>query len=137
MEDRAGYRAWRGTYPSRVTTVWTEELVAAAALDASSRYGRVLALSRDSRGAEHEGESFVLALIPLLRDRADLVQAWQVYSWDKRWRPSPYWESESLEVGLYDSGYRDVEKRPDTANACAAFIAREVAWLREDHSDSE
>lgn len=79
----------------------------------------------------------MLALTPLLRDRPDLVQAWQMYSWDKRWSPSPYWEAETLEVGLYDSGYRDAERRSDTATACAAFIAREVAWLRARHADSE
>lgn len=117
-------------------TAWTEELVAAA-LDARGRYGRVLALSRDSRSIGHDGGALVLALEPLLRDRADLVQAWQTYSWDKRWSPSPYWEAGALEVGLYDSGYRDVEQGSDAATACAAFIAREVAWLRERHAHIE
>lgn len=117
-----------------VASSWTEELVEAAALDASDRYGRVLALSRDPRGAQDEGEPLVMALTPLLRNRDDLIRSWQVYSWDKRWSPSPYWEAERLEIGLYDGGYRDVEKKPDEVRACAAFIAREVAWLRRRHS---
>ena len=115
-------------------TAWTEELVAAA-LDSNDRYGRVVALSRDPRGIQQDREALVLDLESLLRERPDLVHAWQLYSWDKRWSPSPYWEAEKLEVGLYDSGYREVETRSDTADACAAFIAREVTWLRERNAE--
>jgi hypothetical protein len=120
-----------------VAADWAESLVASGALAASERYGRVLALARDERGQKYDGELLVSRLLPLLRDRPDLVEAWQLYSWDKRWSPSPYWEAAKLEVGLYDSGYRDVETCSDAATACAAFIAREIAWLRERHSDGD
>lgn len=115
-------------------TSWTEDLVAAAVSDVSDRYGRVQQLAHDPRGTGQEGEQLVDALVPLLRARHDLVRAWQQYSWDKRWSPSPYWESDRLEVGLFSGGYRDVKTHPDKETACAAFIVRELTWLRESHA---
>ncbi len=111
---------------------WVEELVFAAQ-HATNRHGRVLELSRDARAAAHDDESLRSQVAARLRERPDLVHAWQMYSWDKRWSPSPYLEAQ--EVGLYDSGYRDVEQHPDLVTACAAFIAREVDWLRTRHQD--
>jgi hypothetical protein len=111
---------------------WLEDLVGAA-LNKDRRHSVVLELSRDPRGRDFDGDRIRQLLVDHLRGLPELRQAWQVYSWDKRWSPSPYLEG--TEVGLYDSGYRDVEHHSDAATACAAFIAREVDWLRSRHPD--
>lgn len=113
---------------------WINEL-ASAALDGDHRYGHVLELSRDDRGRDVDLASLREVLVARFRQQPALVRAWQLYSADKRWSPSPYLEG--LEVGLYDSGYRDVEQHVDEPNACAAFVVRELDWLRVRHPEAD
>ncbi|MGH7686776.1 MAG: hypothetical protein ACREN2_08170 [Candidatus Dormibacteria bacterium] len=79
----------------------------------------------------------VLSDLPRLRgcvetylvEHAELVAAWQSYSYDKRSSPSPYLDDKK--VGFYDRGYRDVRQYHDRTRACADFICREAAWVLE------
>ncbi len=57
----------------------------------------------------------------------ELVDAWQIYSYDKRTSPSPYLDE--LEVGFFDGERRDVAHYDNTADACADFVVRETEWL--------
>lgn len=59
----------------------------------------------------------------------ELVEFWQTYSYDKRSSPSPYLDG--LEVGLYDAGRHDVRIHQSLPAACADFIVREWASIRE------
>ena len=66
-----------------------------------------------------------MALIRLrLVAEPDLAEAWQIYSYDKRLRPSPYLDD--CEVGYFDGKRRDVVRYDDRLEACADFIVREA-----------
>jgi hypothetical protein len=91
-------------------------------------YRLVHELPRDVDALGLPDEDLRVLLAQRLRVTPDLVGDWQGYSWDKRWS-SPYLDGTT--EGLYDSGYRDVVKHPDHVSACAAFIVRELAWMRE------
>lgn len=71
----------------------------------------------------------VVAVQAALRDRADLIQSWQEWSYDKRWSPSPYLEG--LEVGHYDAGKHHVRQHTTDVDACADFVVTEVRWIVE------
>lgn len=105
---------------------WVDEMVTAT-LDLDNRYRDGPRVLRDPRSSESPDDSLRQMLAERLRDNPDAQRAWQLYSYDKRWSPSPYLDG--LEVGLYDAGYRDVERFDDPADACAAFILRERDWL--------
>ena len=107
-------------------TDWLFEIVDAAR-DSDDRYRRASLVLRDRRSSELPNSELLRTLAQRLREDAEALRAWQLYSYDKRWTPSPYMDG--LEVGLYDSGYRDVEHFDDAAGACAAFILRERDWL--------
>jgi hypothetical protein len=107
-------------------TDWLAEMVSAAR-DPDDRYRRAPQVLRDSRSSELDDAELLNELAQRLRADAKARRAWQSYSYDKRWSPSPYLEG--LEVGLYDSGYRDVESFDDASVAVAAFILRERDWL--------
>jgi hypothetical protein len=71
-------------------------------------------------------------LTPLLLERTDLVSAWQSYSEDKRWSPSPYLAD--LEVGFFRTYGRrcealDITIHADRAESVADFISREANWV--------
>ncbi|MFJ8539613.1 hypothetical protein [Streptomyces sp. NPDC093591] len=62
-----------------------------------------------------------------LRRSPELIDAWQVYSYDRRTRPTPYLDG--LEVGFFDGESRDVAEHDNTVDACADFVVRETQWL--------
>ena len=61
-----------------------------------------------------------------LEDRPDLVQAWQIYSSDKRVNRGPYLDG--TEVGDFEvgKGTSDVRLHDNPLTACADFIHREA-----------
>lgn len=69
------------------------------------------------------------AVLSVLQHRPDMIAAWQGWSWDKRWSPSPYLDG--LEVGHYDGGRTDVRLHTSAASACTDFVVAEVRWLVE------
>ena len=76
-----------------------------------------------------EDDELVVAVRAALRDRPDLVQCWQEWSYDKRWSPSPYLDR--TEVGHYDAGGHHVRHHMTAADACADFIVSEARWIVE------
>ena len=72
-------------------------------------------------------EELLVAVLPALRDRPDLIQSWQDGSYGKRWSPSPYLDG--LEVGHYDEGKQCVRRHESHAEACADFVLAEVRWI--------
>ncbi len=62
-----------------------------------------------------------------LRKDQELINAWQMYSEDKRSSPSPY--RDGLEVGFLDRELFDVTEHVDSASACADFLYREACWV--------
>lgn len=111
---------------------WVDAVVAAAK-DLDNRYSNASRVLRDPRSSEIPDVTLRQMLAERLRENANAQKAWQLYSYDKRWSPSPYLDG--LEVGLYDAGYRDVERFDDPADACAAFILRERDWLLRPQSE--
>ena len=111
---------------------WVDEIVGAT-LDLDNRYRTVPAVLRDPRSTGIPDDQLRRQLAERLRQNPDAQRAWQLYSYDKRWSPSPYLDG--VEVGLYDAGYRDVETFDDAATACAAFILRERDWLIRPRTD--
>lgn len=69
------------------------------------------------------------AVLSMLQHRPDMIAAWQGWSWDKRWTPSPYLDG--LEVGHYDGGSTKVRLHTSPARASADFVVAEVRWLVE------
>jgi hypothetical protein len=59
-----------------------------------------------------------------LARRPDLIEAWQIYSSDKRVSEGPYLEGN--EVGYYSAGRQDVRRHDTPAAACADFVHREA-----------
>ncbi len=98
-----------------------------ATVDPDSRYENGPVVLRDPRSREMPDDLLRQMLAERLRENPAAQRAWQLYSYDKRWSPSPYLDG--VEVGLYDAGHRDVERFDDPATACAAFILRERDWL--------
>jgi hypothetical protein len=79
-----------------------------------------------------DAQRFVASVRPFVRARPRLVDAWHVYSLDKRSSPSPYLEilDESSVVGFYgDEGEQDVQRYGDAVDACTDFIYREANWV--------
>ncbi len=64
-----------------------------------------------------------------LDDRSALREAWQKWSFDKRWSPSPYLDG--LEVGHFDGKRLHVRHHAVASEACADFIVAEVRWIVE------
>ncbi len=63
-----------------------------------------------------------------LRRSPELVDDWQLYSYDKRaGGPQPYLKER--EVGIYDDDFRDVVHYDDAVDACADFVVRETEQL--------
>jgi hypothetical protein len=71
--------------------------------------------------------AFESALAGYLRSQPDLVGRWLTWSADQRWTPSAY--VRGSETGWYDTGYRNVIRHTDEAEAVADFIHRMSAWL--------
>lgn len=76
---------------------------------------------------EVSDEDLVAAVRSALRDHPEVIQAWQGWSYDKRWSPSPYLDG--LEVGHYDGGKHHVRRHATAVDACADFVLAEVRWV--------
>jgi hypothetical protein len=72
-------------------------------------------------------DHFASLLRQKLRAHPELVEEWQVYSWDKRGSPSPYMDD--MEVGFFDGERRLVIQHQDRTEACIDFIFRESIWV--------
>jgi hypothetical protein len=75
--------------------------------------------------------AFLAAVGGWLAEHPEVVDAWQVYSFDKRTPAGPYLDlrSGSHEVGFYDDGRHDVTTHADAVGACTDFIYREATWV--------
>ena len=81
--------------------------------------------------------AFLAAVSGWLRERPDLIDAWQAYCEDKRAGRSPYFYfDQAWKVGFCDSSVKEGARRyqgeclhTDAVEACADFIYREAAWV--------
>ncbi len=81
-----------------------------------------------SAGVDEVSDTDLVASVcARLAEQPELVDAWQGYSSDKRWSPSPYLEG--LEVGHYESGRHHVRRHSTPVEACADFVLAEVRWV--------
>ncbi|GAC1611306.1 MAG: hypothetical protein NVS3B26_23310 [Mycobacteriales bacterium] len=72
-------------------------------------------------------EAVRVAVAERVLDNPTLVEAWQVYSCDKRSSPSPFMDGH--EVGFFDGGKQDTATHTTPADACVDFICREMEWV--------
>jgi hypothetical protein len=101
-----------------------------ASIDAWRRGGSQLADLFRAAGVESvDDDELREAVHERLAAEPRLVEAWQAYSYDKRWTPSPYLDG--LEVGHHDGGHHHVRAHPTTTDACADFVLAEVRWVVE------
>ena len=83
----------------------------------------ILQLFQDANPDLSDRQLFLAQVANYLESHADLIDAWQGYSWDKRSTPSSYLDG--LEVGFYSDGRQDVKLHEDAPSACADFLFRE------------
>jgi len=108
-------------------TDWAEGLTTIAMRWRSGPQG-IRDLFRESAPPEAcSAEQFRAAVAERLSKRADLVDAWQSYSYDKRSSPSPYLDQ--LEVGYFDGDRQDVVQHATPTEACVDFLYRETQWV--------
>jgi hypothetical protein len=72
-------------------------------------------------------DEFRVAVADKLGRRPELVDAWQVYSYEKRGTPSHYLDG--LQVGFWDGGQRDMTDHSTPTHACVDFLYRETHWV--------
>lgn len=79
-----------------------------------------------------DAAAFRSAVSEPLQLNAELVDAWQGCSADKRTGCGPYFQrgdGPDFEVGFYDRGYHDRRTYNDSVRACADFVYREAVWV--------
>lgn len=120
-----------GPVPMQSEPDWVAALCAVAVRfrEGNQSIIELIAAARPETGKH---AAFLSAVTSYLRQHRELIPAWSAYSGDKRTDRGPYFNlGEPSEVGFYSHGYHDVRRYEDSADACADFLWREVALMRE------
>ena len=108
----------------RPSSSWAEEI---CSLPVAFRSGNtsIRQLFEPARAHLAERDSFLAAVAKRLRERPDLIDAWQGYSEDKR-TTGPVLRLSTMEVAVYEThaGLHDIGHFTSRVDACAEFIYR-------------
>jgi len=89
----------------------------------------IIGLFQEASPDLSDRQEFVELVAGYLAHHQELLETWQVYSYDKRVDQGPYLDG--TEVGFYSAGRRAVQHYEHPLDACADFIYLEASWVLE------